>query len=86
MEVDNDLRTTLGTETLADRGMVPPSFDYTSDSSADTLSIEIFEQRRSLRVERSIKKLITPKRKTLADDVWVSEGVVGDQGLTRGVT
>jgi hypothetical protein len=27
MEVDDDLRTALGTETLADRDMVPPGFD-----------------------------------------------------------
>jgi len=55
-------------ESLADRDMVPPSFDYNPGSSADTLPIEIFEHRRFLKVERSIKKLITPKRNTLADD------------------
>jgi hypothetical protein len=34
MEVDDDLRTALGTETLADRDIVPPSFDNTA---AETL-------------------------------------------------
>jgi len=51
----------LGTGILVDRDMVPRSFDYNLGSSADTL-------RRFLKVERSIKKLITPKRNTLADD------------------
>jgi hypothetical protein len=55
----------LGTGTLADRDMVPPSFDYNPGSSADTLPIEIFEHRRFLKVERSIKKLITPWQMTL---------------------
>ena len=72
---------------LADRDTVPPSFDYATGSSADTPPIEIFEHQRFLRVECSIKKLITPERTTLADDtikacrclkVW------WDQGLTRG--
>src|SRR5271170_6006219 len=53
MEVDDDLSTALGAETLADRDMVPPGFDNTPGSSADTLPIEIFEHRRFLRVERS---------------------------------
>jgi len=43
MEVDDDLSTALGTETLADRDMVPPGFENTP---ADTLPIEIFEHRR----------------------------------------
>ena len=46
MEVDDGLSTALGTETLADRDMVPPGFDNTPDSSADNLPIEIFEHRR----------------------------------------
>ena len=33
--------------------MVPPGFDNSLGSSADTLPIEIFEHRRFLRVERS---------------------------------
>jgi hypothetical protein len=53
MEVDDDLSTALGTETLADRDMVPPSFDNTLGSSADTLPIEVFEHRGFLRIERS---------------------------------
>jgi hypothetical protein len=62
MEVGNDLSTALGTEILANRDMVSPSFDYTPGSSADTLPIKIFEYRRLLRVERRIKKLIIPER------------------------
>jgi hypothetical protein len=62
MEVGDILSTPLGTETLADRDMVPPSFDCTPGSSADTLPIEIFEHRRFLRVERSKKKQIIPER------------------------
>jgi hypothetical protein len=68
MEVGSDLSTALGTETLADRDLVSPSFDYTPGSSADTLRIKIFEHRRLLRVERSVKKLIIPERNALADD------------------
>jgi hypothetical protein len=49
MEVDDDLSTALGAETLADRNMVPPGFDNTPGSSADTLPIDIFEHRRFLR-------------------------------------
>ena len=36
MEVGDDLSTALGTEILGDRDTVPPSFDYTLGSSADT--------------------------------------------------
>ena len=40
MEVDDDLSTALGTETLADRDIVtPPGFDNTPGSSADNLPI-----------------------------------------------
>jgi hypothetical protein len=53
MEVDDDLSPALGAETLADKDMMPPSFDNTRGSSADTLSVEIFEHRRFLRAERS---------------------------------
>jgi hypothetical protein len=87
MEVGNDFSTALGTETLADRDMVSPSFDDTPGSSADALPIEIFEHRRFLRVERSVKKLITPKRNALADDTIKACGCLKmwwDQGLTRG--
>ena len=51
MEVDDDLSTALDTKTLADRDMVPPGFDNNPGSSADTLPIEIFEDRRFLGVE-----------------------------------
>ena len=53
MEVNNDLSNALGIDTLADRDMMPPGFDNTPGSSADTLPIEIFEHWRFLRVERS---------------------------------
>jgi hypothetical protein len=52
MEIDDDLRTALATETLADRDMVPLGFENTPGSSVDTLPIEIFEHRRFLKVER----------------------------------
>jgi hypothetical protein len=87
VEVVADLSTALGTETLADRDTVSPSFDYTPGSSADTLPIEIFEHRRFLRVERSVKKLITPKRDALADDTIKACGclkVWWDRDLIRG--
>jgi hypothetical protein len=67
--------------------MVFPSFDYTLGSSADALPIEIFEYQRFLRVERSVKKLITPERNALANDTIKACGclkVWWDQGLTRG--
>jgi hypothetical protein len=42
VEVGDNLSIPLGTETLANRDVVSPSFDYTSSSLADTLPIEIF--------------------------------------------
>ena len=74
MEVSDDPSTALGTGILADRDMVPPSFDYNPGSSANTLPIEIFEHQRFLKVESSITKLITPKRNTLADDTIKAYG------------
>ena len=56
MEVSDDLSTALGTETLADRDIVLPSFDNSLGSSADTLPIEIFEHRRFLRVDRGVRE------------------------------
>ena len=76
MEVGDDLSTALGTETLGDRDTVPPSFDCTPGSSAYTPPIEIFEHRRFLSVERSMKKLTTPERNTLADDTIKAYGCV----------
>jgi hypothetical protein len=49
MKVDDNLGTALGTEILADRDMVPPSFDNNPGSSTNTLPIEIFEHWRFLR-------------------------------------
>ena len=60
---------------LWDRDTVPPSFDYTPGSSADAPPIGIFEHRRFLSVERSIKKLVTPERNTLANDTIKAVGV-----------
>jgi hypothetical protein len=79
MEVGDDPSNAPGTETLADRDMVSPS--------ADALPIEVFEHRRFLRVERSVKKLTTPERNARADDTIKACGclkVWWDQGLTRG--
>jgi hypothetical protein len=87
IEVDDDLGTTLGTETLADKDVVSLSFDYTPDSSADVLPIKTFEHRRFLRVERSVKKLTILERNALAGDTIKACGylkVWRDQGLTRG--
>ena len=53
---------------FADRDMVSPSFNYTPGSSVDTLPKEIFEHRKFLRVEHSVKKLITSERNALVDD------------------
>jgi hypothetical protein len=53
---DDDLSTALGTETLADRDMVPAEFENTATSSsksADTLPVEVYGRRGYLRVERS---------------------------------
>ena len=87
IEVDDDLGTTLGTETLADRDVVSLSFDYTPDSSADALPIKTFEHRRFLRVERRVKKLTILEKNALGGDTIKACGylkVWWDQGLTRG--
>jgi hypothetical protein len=67
--------------------MVSLSFDYTPGSSVDALPIEIFEHWKFLRVERSVKKLITPESNALTDDTIKACGclkVWWDQGLSRG--
>jgi hypothetical protein len=53
METDDDLSSAMGTETLADQGLVPPGFDNTPRARTEGLQIETFEQRRYLKVERS---------------------------------
>jgi len=86
MEVGDDLSTALGTETLEHRDTVAPSFDYTPRL------LGRYPTYRGLRapelsVERSIKKLITLERNTLAGDTIKACGclkVWWDQGLTRG--
>jgi hypothetical protein len=46
MNADDDLSTALGTDTFADRDMVPAEFENTATSwskSADTLPVEVYE-------------------------------------------
>ena len=45
MGVDDDLSSAMGTETLADRGLVPPSFDNTARDRTEGLEIGIFDHR-----------------------------------------
>jgi hypothetical protein len=77
MEVDDDLSTALGAETLADRNMVPPGFDNTPGAMSAECE----------RVFSSAKKLITPERNALADNtIEACECLKAwwDQGLIRG--
>jgi hypothetical protein len=53
METDDDLSSAVGLETLADRDLVPPGFDNTPRARTEGLPIEIFDNRRYLKVERS---------------------------------
>ena len=53
MEVDDDLSSAMGTETLADRDLIPPGFDNAPRARTEGLPIEIFDNRRYLKVERS---------------------------------
>jgi len=53
MEVDDDLSSAMGTETLADRDLIPPGFDNALRARTEGLPIEIFDNRRYLKVERS---------------------------------
>ena len=53
METDDDLSSAMGTETLADRDLVPPGFDNAPRAQTEGLPIEIFDNRRYLKVERS---------------------------------
>jgi hypothetical protein len=56
MDVGDDLSTALGTETLADRDMVPA--DYSNNAmatqSSEALAIKTFEGRRFLKVDLSV--------------------------------
>jgi hypothetical protein len=49
---DDDLSTTFGPETLAERDMVPEGFDNTTRLSP-SMSVEIWMNRRFLRVDQS---------------------------------
>jgi hypothetical protein len=49
---DDDLSTTLGTETLAEREMVPEGFDNTPNSK-DSMPVEFVGDRRFLRVDQT---------------------------------
>jgi hypothetical protein len=53
MDVDDDLSSTMGTETLADRDLVPPGFNNTPRARTEGSQIETFQHRRYLKVERS---------------------------------
>jgi hypothetical protein len=49
---DDDLSTVLGTETLAEREMVPEGFDNTPNSK-DSMPVELVGDRRILRVDHT---------------------------------
>jgi hypothetical protein len=53
MEIDDDLSSAMGTETFADRDLIPPGFDNTPRARIKGLPTEIFDNRRYLKVERS---------------------------------
>jgi hypothetical protein len=53
MDVDDDLTSAMGTETLADRDLVPPGFENTPRARTEGSQIETFQHRRYLKVERS---------------------------------
>jgi hypothetical protein len=61
----DDLSTAFGTETIAEREMVPEGFDN-APNSRDSMPIELVGGR-SERAFSSAKKLITPERNALAD-------------------
>jgi hypothetical protein len=53
VNVDDDLTSAIGTETLADRDLVPPGFENTPRARIEGLQIETFQHRRYLKIERS---------------------------------
>jgi hypothetical protein len=53
MGVDNDLSSATGTETLADRDPIPAGLDNASRARTEGSPIEIFDNRRYLKVERN---------------------------------
>ena len=53
MEIEDDLSSAMGTEALADRDLIPPGFDNGPRARIEGLPIEIFDNRRYLKVDRS---------------------------------
>lgn len=53
MDVDDDLSSAMGTETLADRDLMPPGFDNPRRARTESPQIETFQYSRYLKVERS---------------------------------
>jgi hypothetical protein len=53
MEIDDDISSAIGTETLADRDLITPGFDNAPRARTEGLPIEIFDNRRYLKLERS---------------------------------
>jgi hypothetical protein len=49
---DDDLSTALGTETLAEKEMIPEGFDNTPNSK-DNMPVELVSDRRFLRVDQT---------------------------------
>jgi hypothetical protein len=53
MEIDDDLSSAVDTETLVNRDLVPPGFDNAPRTRTKGSQIQIFDNRRYLKVERS---------------------------------
>lgn len=51
---DDDLSTIFGAETLTEKDMAPEDFENTP-SSSNTLPVEIFTDRRFLKVDQNVK-------------------------------
>ena len=74
MEVDDDLSSAMGTETLADRDLIPSGFDNAPRARTEGLPIEIFDNRRYLKVERSA----TLRKGAKRSKIWShGKGVLG---------
>lgn len=57
---DDDLSTALGTETLAEKEMIPEGFDNTPNSK-DSMPVELVGDRRILRVDQTANLRVGPK-------------------------
>jgi hypothetical protein len=66
IDVDDNLSSAIGTETLADRDLVPPGFDNTSRARTKDLQIETFQRRRYLKVERNA----TLRKNAKVSKIW----------------